>query len=105
MRVAGVREEGTMLWALKVLENTHNHRPSEAPIAHPAHRIASLKPEVRAEIVRNWQAGMSNSTILSSLRIGYPEVFLTRDDLTNVTQAERLKDLGGRTPIQWLLRV
>jgi hypothetical protein len=54
MRVAGVREEGIMSWALKVLEDTHNHGPSEAPIAHPAHRIASLKLEVRAEIVRNW---------------------------------------------------
>jgi hypothetical protein len=99
MRVAGVREEGIISWALKVLEDIYNHGPSEAPIAHPAHRIAFLKPEIRAEIIRNWQAGISNSTILSSLRIGYPEVFLTRDDLTNITQAERLKDLGGRTPI------
>jgi hypothetical protein len=53
MRVACVRqEEGS--WALKVIEDTHNHGPSAAPIAHPAHRIASLKPEVRAEIIRAW---------------------------------------------------
>jgi hypothetical protein len=38
MRVAGVRQE----------------EGSAAPIAHPAHRIASLKPEVRAEIIRAW---------------------------------------------------
>jgi hypothetical protein len=99
IRVAGIREEGTILWALKVLKDIYNHRPSEAPIAHPAHRIASLKPEVRAEIIRNWQAGISNSTILLSLRIGYPEIFLIRDDLINITQAKRLKDLSRRTPI------
>jgi hypothetical protein len=91
-----------MMWVLKVLEDTHNHGPSVALVAHPAHRIASLKPEVRSEIIRNWQAGMSNSIILSSLRIGYPEVCLTCDDLSNIIQAERRNTLGGKSPVQWL---
>jgi hypothetical protein len=103
MRVAGVQQEGS--WALKVIEDTHNHGPSAAPIAHPAHRIASLEPEVRAEIIRNWQAGISNSMILSSLRIGFPGVTLTRDDLRNITQAKRRHTLAGRSPIEWLLTV
>jgi hypothetical protein len=102
MRLAGVWEHDTMMWVLKVLEDTHNHGPSVALVAHPAHRIASLKPEVRSEIIRNWQAGMSNSIILSSLRIGYPEVCLTCDDLSNIIQAERRNTLGGKSPVQWL---
>ena len=65
MRFAGVCENSS--WVLKVMEGTHNHGPSIAPIAYTAHRIAALLPEIRAEIIHNWQASMSNSTILSSL--------------------------------------
>ena len=87
-------------WTLKVVEDTHNHGPSIAPVAHPAHRVAALSLEVRVEIIRHWQAGISNSTILSSLRIGFLDVILTRGDLTNITQAERRHILGGRSPTE-----
>ena len=66
MRVAGVYK-ATGSWALKIIEDTHNHGPSVAPIAYPGHRIATLPPEVRVEIIRNWQTGMSNILILLSL--------------------------------------
>ena len=52
IRVAGVYEAGS--WALKIIEDTHNHGLSVAPIAHPTHRIAALPLEVCAEIIRNW---------------------------------------------------
>ena len=94
-----------MSWELKVIEDTHNHGLSAAPIAHPAHRIAALPPDVRAEIVYNWQAGMSNSMILSSLWIGFPRVILTRQDVANIIQVKRRHMLARRTPIKWLLEV
>ena len=50
MRVAGVYDNiGS--WALKIIEDTHNHGPSTALIAHPAHRIAAISPEVCAEVI------------------------------------------------------
>ena len=98
MRVAGVCEAGS--WALKIIEDTHNHGPSVAPIAHPGHRIATLPPEIRVEIIHNWQAGISNSKILSSLYIGFLEVLLTPSDLTNITQVERRRILSGKSPIE-----
>ena len=104
MRLAGVcQEDGT--WALKIIEDTHNHRPSIAPVAHPAHRIASLAPEIRVEIMRNWKAGIGNTKILSSLRIAFPGINLTLKDISNITQADRLYTLAGKTPIKWLLHV
>ena len=100
MRVAGIYQEDSGSWALKTIEDTHNHGPSIAPIAHPAHRIASLLPEIRVEIIRNWQAGMSNTLILSSLRIGFPGVTLTRKDISNIIQVERRRTLGGKSPTE-----
>ena len=56
-----------MSWELKVIEDIHNHGPLVALIAHLAHRIAALPPDVYTEIIYNWQAGISNSMILLSL--------------------------------------
>ena len=66
IRVAGICQEDRA-WALKIIKDTYNHRPSVALVAHLAYRIAALPLEVCAEIIRNWQAGMTNSTILLSL--------------------------------------
>ena len=51
MRAVAKRTADGMAWELKIMEATHNHRPSGAPSAHPAHRIGSLDPQVRAAIV------------------------------------------------------
>ena len=52
MRIVGIRQED-MTWTLQVINDTHNHGPSIALIAYPTHRIASLLPEIYAEIIRH----------------------------------------------------
>ena len=94
-----------MQWVLGVLEGAHNHPPSTAPTAHPAHRIAALTLPIRAEIGRLSHARLTISQILSTLRISDPETPLIAKDISNIVQQMRSEQLNGRTPIQWLLEV
>jgi hypothetical protein len=87
-------------WRLKVIEPSHNHDASAAPVAHPAHRMAALDPEIRAQILSKAYSGIKNAQILSSLQIEHPQVLVTSSDITNIIQAARLQSLAGRTPIQ-----
>jgi hypothetical protein len=92
-------------WVLKVLEGIHNHGPSAAIIAHPAHRLATMAPGGRATISTLSRAGLSASQILTTLCCLEPELTLIPKDIYNFTQKARLEELAGRTPIQWLLEV
>jgi hypothetical protein len=92
-------------WILYTIEAAHNHPPSAAPTAHPAHRIAALSPEIRAEITKFAQAGLSISQILTTLRISDSKLPLIAKDISNIVQQMRSEQLNGRTPIQWLLEV
>ena len=90
---------------LKVLEGAHNHGPSTAPTAHPAHRSAAITLATRAEIGRLSHAGLTISQILSTLRTSDPETPLIAKDISNIVQQMRAEQLDRRTPIQWLLEV
>jgi hypothetical protein len=92
-------------WILYILEEAHNHPPSAAPTAHPAHRIAALAPEIRAEIGGLSQAGFSPGEILTKLQVSDTQLSLLAKDIGNIIQQIRAEDLNGRTPIQWLLEV
>jgi hypothetical protein len=92
-------------WVLKVLEAIHNHGPSVAIIAHPAHRLATMAPGGFKTISTLSYAGLSAGQILTTLRTLEPEVTLIPKDIYNLTQKARLEELDGRTPIQWLLEV
>jgi len=92
-------------WILKVLEGAHNHGPSTAPTAHPAHRSAAITLATRAEIGRLSHARLSTIQILSTLRISNPNMTLIAKDIGNIVQQIRAEELNGRTPIQWLLEV
>ena len=92
-------------WSVRVLEPAHNHGPSAAPTAHPAHRLAALQPDTRASICNMSQAGLLPSQILTTLRTTDPAITLVPSDITNITQQARTEELGGKTPIQWLLDV
>jgi hypothetical protein len=94
-----------MQWVVGVLEGAHNHPPSTAPTAHPAHRIAALTLAIRTEIGRLSHAGLSTNQILSTLRISNPSMTLIAKDIGNIVQQIRAEELNGRTPIQWLLEV
>jgi hypothetical protein len=105
IKVVAKKALDRMARELKVTEDTHNHEPSRAPTAYPAHRIASLDSRVRAEIINYWKRGMQNAQILTNLRMLYPEIQLLSSNISNITQAKRVNMLAGKTPIQWLLDV
>ncbi|RFU33692.1 hypothetical protein B7463_g2586, partial [Scytalidium lignicola] len=99
MKVAA-KQEGSG-WRVTVIESAHNHEASTAPIAHLAHRIAALDPDIRAQILSKAYSGIRNAQILSSLRIEFPQLLITRSDISNIIQTEQLQSLVGRIPIQW----
>ena len=92
-------------WALKVLESAHNYTPSLDSTAHPAHRLASLLEGAYTTINTLSHAGFSPSEILNALRCLDPKVPLISKDISNLTQKARVKELDGKTLIQWLLEV
>jgi hypothetical protein len=105
MKVELRQDRISMQWVVGVLEGAHNHPPSTAPTAHPAHRIAALTLAIRTEIGRLSHAGLSTNQILSTLRISNPSMTLIAKDIGNIVQQIRAEELNGRTPIQWLLEV
>jgi hypothetical protein len=94
-----------MRWVVGILEGAHNHPPSTAPTACPAHRIGALTLAVRAEIGRLSHAWLPTNQILSPLRISNPNITLFAKDIGNIVQQIRAEELNGRTLIQWLLEV
>jgi hypothetical protein len=54
MKVVPRQDKTSSNWSLEVIEATHNHGPSTAVTAHPAHRIAGLVPDTRTFIV-SWR--------------------------------------------------
>jgi hypothetical protein len=105
MKVALRRNEGSSRWVLQVLERAHNHGPSVAAIAHPAHRIPALTPDQYAQINTLAQAELSSGRILVTLRASDPEIPLLAKDISNIIQQKKAQELDGQTPIQWLVKV
>jgi hypothetical protein len=105
MKVAIRLDYMSSQWMLQVLEDTHNHGPSAAITAHPAHRITALTPDTRTEITRLSRAGLSPGQILTTLRLSDSQTPLVVKDIGNIVQQIRAEELNGRTPIQWLLEV
>ena len=92
-------------WVLKVLESAHNHGPSVASIAYPAHRLPALVPLRDTTTSTLVRAGVSTSQSLTTLHALDPDVPLISKDISNLIQKARLQELDGRTLIQWLLEV
>ena len=105
MRAVLVQDKVTGKWELVIMEATHNHARSLDSSAHPAHRISAISAETRVSIDTFAKAGLSNAQILSALREEDPSVTLTSKDISNLIQKSRIEQLGGKTPIQWLLQV
>jgi hypothetical protein len=105
MRVELLLNNLSNQWSLRVLESVYNHGPSIAITAHPAHRLPTIAQGGYKTISTLSRAGLSPGQILNTLRCLEPEVSLIPKDTYNFTQKARLEELGGRTPIQWLLEV
>jgi FAR1 DNA-binding domain len=92
-------------WKTKVLINEHNHGPVAALSALPQYRIAAMTPEERLHVKTMHTLGYSPGQILNTLRHGNPENVLIPKDIYNILATLRMEELGGQTPIQWLLKV
>jgi hypothetical protein len=90
-------------WSVTVPDPEHNHSPSGAITAHPAHIIAALAPDTRAYINSLSRSGLLPTQVLTTLRDSIPEISLTPRDIANLTQKQRQEELNEKTPIQWLL--
>jgi hypothetical protein len=105
MKVVLRRDPIANSWSLEVLEAVHNYGPSAYPTAHPAHRIHALDLCTQTSINTLARAGLPPAQILITLRVSNPGISLILKDVANLTYQERLRELNGRTLIQWLLEV
>jgi hypothetical protein len=105
MQVALRFDNNCQLWHVESLESIRNHPSSQAPTAHPAHRIASIKLDTHARIQALTRAGLAVAQILTTLRQENPELLLAQKDISNIVQHTRISELGGQTPIAWLMHV
>ncbi|KAI0999030.1 hypothetical protein K3495_g9167 [Podosphaera aphanis] len=84
-------------------KNSHNHGRNSTSIAHPAHRMTAVQNTLRVEILNAAKSGSSISQLMSAFRDR--EGFnLEGKDISNINRKERQKQLGGMTPLQWLLK-
>jgi hypothetical protein len=67
------------------------------------YRLAALSENTRALISNLSSSGLPPAQILTILRKADPNIALTPKDIANLTYRERLEELNGKTPIQWLL--
>jgi hypothetical protein len=75
-------------------------------MAYPAHRRALLDFEDRQYILASANSGHTAQEILATLRFKHGgRVNLIAKDIYNIVQEHRLRELGGFTPIQWLMKV
>jgi hypothetical protein len=95
----------SQVWRVKDMGNEHNHGRSSALSAHPQYRLGQCLSETRASIIAAAQAGQSNAEIMATLQQIDPTFNLISKDISNLLQEARRIELGGQSPIQWLLKV
>ncbi|KAI9097110.1 hypothetical protein DFS34DRAFT_566505, partial [Phlyctochytrium arcticum] len=78
----------------------HNHPPGDA-LQHAVNR--RLKVTQWATVEREIKAGVTASTILTSLRLEEPQISTRPRDIYNIRRTLELQELGGRTSLETLL--
>jgi len=86
-------------------EGRHNHGPVTALSALPAHRIASMTLQEKSRVKEMQTLYHSPSQILQTLHKDNPDCVLIPRDIYNLLASQRIDELNGQTPIQWLLQV
>jgi hypothetical protein len=92
-------------WSVRTLNAEHNHPPVTCISALPEYRLEDILPEDIQEILALANAGSKPKDILSFLRQKDDDCLLTTKDISNITQKDRIQQLGGLRPIEWLLSV
>lgn len=88
-------------WRLKVRNPMHTHGPSDLS-AHPQAR--KFADNQRAEIGRLSSMGVRPQTIEAVLRESDASARFIKRDIYNARMAERLRQLGGRSPVEYLVQ-
>jgi hypothetical protein len=88
-------------WQLKVRNPLHTHGPSDLS-AHPQAR--KFMDNQRAVIGRLSSMDMRPQAIEAVLRESKLSACFTRRNIYNVRMAERLRQLGGRSPVEYLVQ-
>ena len=88
-------------WQLKVRNPMYTHGPSDLS-AHPQAR--KFADNQRAEIGRLSSMGVRPQTIEAVLRESDASAHFIRRDIYNARMAERVRQLGGRSPVEYLVQ-
>ncbi|KAI0999282.1 hypothetical protein K3495_g8918 [Podosphaera aphanis] len=98
-----IAQEKAVGWRGYILEEHHNHEPSDDPIAHPSNctKRLDINQEAKAPVSKLLNRQTRVSTIRSQVRDKWG-VELNARDVYNFGQKIRSQELGGKTPINWL---
>ncbi|KAI0998776.1 hypothetical protein K3495_g9420 [Podosphaera aphanis] len=98
-----VAQEKAFGWRGYILEEHHNHEPSDDLIAHPSNRTKRLdiNQEARVFVSKLLNRRTRVSTIRSQVQNKWGVELNARDEY-NFGQKIRSQELGGKTPINWL---
>jgi hypothetical protein len=97
------KDSGT--WETRMLCTHHNHPPVLDVSALPEYRVDALQPEEVVDILNMSKSGRTPKEILTYLRQQHASYLLTAKDISNIVQKERITELGGKRPIEWLVSV
>ena len=108
-KIRCTRNKETGKYYLLVESSYHNHRPHIKPTADPVHRLQRQPDKIIQYIKDQLHAGTLPGNILTLLRVKAKESgvenTVSATDIYNLAQKERIRRLGGKSPIQWLLDV
>jgi hypothetical protein len=92
-------------WQVTVLNDDYNHEAVLSPAALPYHCLLSLSVEEHTKVCDMSMLGQSPGSILAVLQLANPDSLLVIQDIYNLLYSMRLDELGGFTPVEWLLNV
>jgi hypothetical protein len=92
-------------WTIHFVNLEHNHEAASANSAFPQHRLAAISTTERERVSELNKLGNSPTQILQALRLANPTSVLVIRDIYNLLYCLRLDELGGSTPVEWLLKV
>jgi len=88
-----------------VVDPNYNYDAVVALSALLHYQLGALIDEERQKVANMNQLGYSPTAILTALRHVNPNSYLVPQDIYNLLYNLQVEELGGSTPIKWLLMV
>jgi hypothetical protein len=99
---SGDNGEDQRFWDLSVMHTEHNHGASASSSSHPVHRRRDRAPHM-PHIQSMLTAGSRPNQVIASVILTDKNVNVTRKDISNLRDLNRVEYLQGRTAIQALI--